>query len=157
MVRLHHQLNGHEFVQSPGDSGRQGRLACCSAGCNKEWNRISWMKNTNRHLNLGRTDKVGLLGFSIYPCFIHFIKVLNFSQQCFQIFTIEVLYIFVLISFLGSWFFCHCSIKCIVLFSVSFKHLEIQLIFTYWSNHHVKFTYSIKMRMGFLFLIILFI
>ena len=118
-------------------------------GVTKSGTWSSEWKTQTRHFNLGRTDKVGLLSFSIYPCFIHFIKVLNFSQQCYEIFTIEVLYIFVLILFLGSWFFCHCSIKCVVLFSVSFKHLKIQLIFTYWSNHHVKFTYSIKMRMGF--------
>ena len=30
MVGWHHQLNGHEFEQTPGDSERQGRLACCS-------------------------------------------------------------------------------------------------------------------------------
>ena len=28
MVRYHHQLNGHEFKQTPGDSEEQGRLAC---------------------------------------------------------------------------------------------------------------------------------
>ena len=30
MVEWHHQLNGHEFEQSPGDSEGQGSLACCS-------------------------------------------------------------------------------------------------------------------------------
>ena len=29
-VRWHHQLNGHESEQTPGDSGGQGSLACCS-------------------------------------------------------------------------------------------------------------------------------
>ena len=29
-VRWHHQLNGHEFEQAPGDGERQGSLACCS-------------------------------------------------------------------------------------------------------------------------------
>ena len=34
MVGWHHQLNGHDFEQSPGDSDRQGCLACCSPwGC----------------------------------------------------------------------------------------------------------------------------
>ena len=28
MVGWHHQLNGHEFEQTPGDSERQGSLAC---------------------------------------------------------------------------------------------------------------------------------
>ena len=30
MVRYHHQLNGHEFEQTPADSEGQGSLACCS-------------------------------------------------------------------------------------------------------------------------------
>ena len=29
MVGWHHRLNGHEFEQTPGDSGGQGSLACC--------------------------------------------------------------------------------------------------------------------------------
>ena len=29
MVGWHHQLNGHEFEQTPGDGERQGSLACC--------------------------------------------------------------------------------------------------------------------------------
>ena len=30
MARWHHWLNRHEFEQTPGDSERQGNLACCS-------------------------------------------------------------------------------------------------------------------------------
>ena len=30
MVGWHHQLNGHEFQQTPGDSEGQESLACCS-------------------------------------------------------------------------------------------------------------------------------
>ena len=26
----HHELNGHEFEQAPGDGEGQGRLMCCS-------------------------------------------------------------------------------------------------------------------------------
>ena len=34
MVEWHHQLNGHEFEQTPGDVEGQGTLACCSPwGC----------------------------------------------------------------------------------------------------------------------------
>ena len=34
MVGWHHQLNGHGFEQTPGDSEGQGGLACCSSwGC----------------------------------------------------------------------------------------------------------------------------
>ena len=48
MVRQHHQLNGHEFEQIPGDSEGQGRLECCSPwGC-KELDTIKQMNN-NKH------------------------------------------------------------------------------------------------------------
>ena len=30
MVEWHHQLNGNEFEQTLGDSGREGSLECCS-------------------------------------------------------------------------------------------------------------------------------
>ena len=34
MVGWHHQLNGHESEQTPGDSGGQRSLACCNLwGC----------------------------------------------------------------------------------------------------------------------------
>ena len=36
MVRQHYQLNGHELEQTPGDSGGQGSLACCSPWGRKE-------------------------------------------------------------------------------------------------------------------------
>ena len=32
MVGWHHQLNGHEFEQTPGNGKGQGSLACCSLG-----------------------------------------------------------------------------------------------------------------------------
>ena len=36
MVGWHHQLNGHEFEQTQGDSKGQGSLACCSPWGRKE-------------------------------------------------------------------------------------------------------------------------
>ena len=30
MVGWHHQLNGHEFKQAPGDDEGQSSMACCS-------------------------------------------------------------------------------------------------------------------------------
>ena len=36
MVGWHHRLNGHEFEQMLGDSGRQGSLVCCSPWGRKE-------------------------------------------------------------------------------------------------------------------------
>ena len=36
MVEWDHQLNGHEFEQTLGDSGGQGSLACCSSWGHRE-------------------------------------------------------------------------------------------------------------------------
>ena len=36
MVRYHCRLNGHEFEQTPGDSGEQKSLSCCSSWGQKE-------------------------------------------------------------------------------------------------------------------------
>ena len=33
LVGWHHQLNGHEFEQTPGESEGQGSLVCCLWGC----------------------------------------------------------------------------------------------------------------------------
>ena len=38
MVGDHHQFNAYEFEQTPGESGRQGGLVCCSPWGNKESN-----------------------------------------------------------------------------------------------------------------------
>ena len=36
MVRYNHRFNEHEFEQTPGDSGGQRNLACCSPWGHKE-------------------------------------------------------------------------------------------------------------------------
>ena len=36
MVRQHHQLSGHEFEQTLGNSEGQGSLACCRLWVHKE-------------------------------------------------------------------------------------------------------------------------
>ena len=36
MVEWHHQLNGHEFEQAPGDDEGQGSPVCCSPWGHKE-------------------------------------------------------------------------------------------------------------------------
>ena len=36
MVRWHHQLNGHQFEQTPGDGEGQRSLVCCSPWGHKE-------------------------------------------------------------------------------------------------------------------------
>ena len=46
MVGWHHQLNGHEFEQTWGDSEGQGSLACCNPwGC-KESDRTEQLNNS---------------------------------------------------------------------------------------------------------------
>ena len=53
IVGWHHQLNGHEFEQAPGDGDGQGSLAWCRPwGCKEldttEW--LNWADSTNRNL-----------------------------------------------------------------------------------------------------------
>jgi len=48
MVGWHHQLNGREFEQTPGDSEGQGGLVCCSPRSCKE-------SDTTERLNNKRT------------------------------------------------------------------------------------------------------
>ena len=50
MVGWHHQLNGHEFEQTPGDDERQGNLACWVQGIAKsqtqlsDWTTTKWVE-----------------------------------------------------------------------------------------------------------------
>ena len=47
MVGWHHQLNGHEFEQTPGDDERQGNLACWVQGIAKSQTQLSdWTTTT---------------------------------------------------------------------------------------------------------------
>jgi len=46
MVGWHHQLNGHEFEQTPGVGDGQGGLACCSRWGHKELDTTEWLNWT---------------------------------------------------------------------------------------------------------------
>ena len=46
MVGWHHQLNGYEFEQVPGDGDGQGSLACCSPWSRKESDMTEWLNWT---------------------------------------------------------------------------------------------------------------
>ena len=48
MVGWHHQLNGHEFEQTPGDGEGQGGLACCSPWGDKESDTTERLNNQAR-------------------------------------------------------------------------------------------------------------
>ena len=50
MVGWYHQLNGHEFEQTPGDREGQGSLACCSPWGRKESDMPERL-NSNKSLN----------------------------------------------------------------------------------------------------------
>ena len=51
MAGWHHQFNGHEFEQIPGDGEGQGTLACCSPWGHKESDTTQQLKNNNREFN----------------------------------------------------------------------------------------------------------
>ena len=56
MVGWHHQLNGHEFEQTPGDregQGRTGSLVCCSPWGHKEWDTT---KQQNKNVRIELQD-----------------------------------------------------------------------------------------------------
>ena len=54
MVGWHHQLNGHEFEQAPGDGEGQGSLGCCSPWGFKEMDMTEHLNNNNRAPNSDR-------------------------------------------------------------------------------------------------------
>ena len=49
MVEWHHQLNGHEFGQAPGDGEGQGRLVCCNTWGHKELDITELLNKNNMH------------------------------------------------------------------------------------------------------------
>ena len=48
LVRLHHQLNGHELEQTPWDGEGLRSLACCSSWVAKSWTWLSDWKTNNK-------------------------------------------------------------------------------------------------------------
>ena len=57
MVGWHHQLNGHEFGQTLGDSEGQGSLACCSPWGHEEMDMTEQLNsNTNGLLETERSS-----------------------------------------------------------------------------------------------------
>ena len=47
MVGRHHQFDGHEFEQTPGDGEEQGDLACCCPRGHKESDMTEQLNNNN--------------------------------------------------------------------------------------------------------------
>ena len=48
MVGWHHQLDGHQFVQTLGDGEIQGSLVCCSPWGHKNSDRAEQLNNNNK-------------------------------------------------------------------------------------------------------------
>ena len=86
MVGWHHQLNRHEFQQTPGDGEGQGRLVCCSPeGCKKS-NMTEQLNNNKREGNFSLPN-VSYVN-SIYFLFLYIIfeiVVLKILQGRFQL------------------------------------------------------------------------
>ena len=57
MVGWHHQLNGHKFEQTPGDSEGQGSLVSCSPGGCKESD-VTQQLNSNNYYHLETSKDV---------------------------------------------------------------------------------------------------
>ena len=52
MIGWHHQLNGHEFEQTPGDGEEQGNLACCSPWGHQESDMTERMNSNSNNIML---------------------------------------------------------------------------------------------------------
>ena len=61
MGRWHHQLNGHEFEQTPGDGEGQESKACCSTWGHKESDTTEQLNNTSRCVDSAMIKYVGSL------------------------------------------------------------------------------------------------
>ena len=57
MIGWHHQLNGHEFVQTPRGIG-QGSLVCCSPWGRKELDMTEQLNNNNCRKPYGGSLKI---------------------------------------------------------------------------------------------------
>jgi len=58
MVGWHHQLNGHEFEQTPGDSEGQGNLACRHSGGSQRVEHDLVTEQQQHWLSTGRTLEI---------------------------------------------------------------------------------------------------
>ena len=77
MVGWYHQLNGHEFEQTPGDGKGQGSLACCSPWGHKEL-------DTTELLSNNRNEKLYLYIY-IYICITESLSTPETNTTIFQL------------------------------------------------------------------------
>ena len=64
----HHQLNGHEFEQIPGNSKGQGSLVCCNPWGHKELD-MTWWLNNNSNLGFGWIHFALIFVYGMRKCF----------------------------------------------------------------------------------------
>jgi len=57
MFEWHHQLNGHAYEQTPGDSEWQGSLACCRPWGHKESDTTNWTTATTKSIQFWNQQK----------------------------------------------------------------------------------------------------
>ena len=70
MIGWHHQLNGHEFEQAPGDSEGQWSLVCCSPWDRKESDTTEWLNSTIVYC---KDIKYGFLWHTVGSCCLFYI------------------------------------------------------------------------------------
>ena len=56
MVGWHHQFNGYEFEQTPGDGEGQESLVCCSPWGHKELDTAEQLNSNNHNADYGASN-----------------------------------------------------------------------------------------------------
>ena len=71
MVKWHHQLNGYEFDQAPGDREGQGSLACCSPWRHRVRHDLA-TKEQQQSLNENKIETITVYCFKLGDIMTHF-------------------------------------------------------------------------------------
>ena len=69
MIGWHHQLNGHEFEQTAGDSEEQRGLACCRPWVHRELDTIEQLNNNNLQIMFDNEIYYVCIVFRIFVMF----------------------------------------------------------------------------------------
>ena len=67
IVGWHHQLNGHESEQTPGNGEGQGSLACCSPWSRKKSDTIEWLNSNNQFSIRVKSVSCSVMSDSLWP------------------------------------------------------------------------------------------
>ena len=67
IVGWHHQLNGHESEQTPGNGEGQGSLACCSPWSRKKSDTIEWLNSNNQFSIRVKSVCCSVMSDSLWP------------------------------------------------------------------------------------------